>query len=159
MATPNDVAYWLKKNPGKGLSEAYKAVGYTGPPLKVKEGNLTSNLQRLRLAVRGDNGATRRAEAIRLSTPANADVVRANKKVNVINRSGRQADHINPVSRTGEALRTMVEARVAEYLGRFGQQIGHQVSNLQALSAEANRQKDNDYRALDKHLKQLASKL
>lgn len=158
MATANDVAYWLKKNPGKGLAEGYKAVGYTGPPLKVKEGNLSTNLQNLRLAVRGDNGATRRNEAMRISTPSGANTTRTNQKVSAINKKGKEADHINPISRTGEALRSMSPERALQYLGRLGQQVGHQIGNIQALSAKDNRQKDVDYRALDKHLKGLANK-
>ena len=67
------VTQWLKDNPTKknsrgrtvstGKSDAYKAVGYKGPPLKSKEGNLTNNRNRLRLSLRGDNGDTARAAA------------------------------------------------------------------------------------------------
>jgi len=73
--TPNakGVAQWLKDNPTKknkrgrtvktGLRDAYNAVGYKGSPLKIKEGNLTNNRNRIRLSIRGDNGDTARAAA------------------------------------------------------------------------------------------------
>ena len=67
------VTQWLKDNPTKknsrgrtvstGLRDAYKAVGYDGPPLKSKEGNLGSGRGNLRLSIRGDNGDTARAAA------------------------------------------------------------------------------------------------
>ncbi len=67
------VTQWLRDNPTKknsrgrniitGLRAAYKAVGYKGPPLKIKEGNLTNNRSILRLSPRGDNGDTNRAAA------------------------------------------------------------------------------------------------
>ena len=67
------VTQWLKDNPTKknsrgrtvstGKRDAYKAVGYKGPPLKSKEGNLTNNRANLRLSLRGDNGDTARAAA------------------------------------------------------------------------------------------------
>lgn len=67
------VTQWLKDNPTKknsrgrtvstGKTDAYKAVGYKGPPLKSKEGNLTNNRDSLRLSLRGDNGDTARAAA------------------------------------------------------------------------------------------------
>lgn len=67
------VAKWLRDNPTKtnkrgrtvktGLRDAYNAVGYKGSPLKIKEGNLTNNRNRLRLSLRGDNGDTARAAA------------------------------------------------------------------------------------------------
>ena len=67
------VTQWLKDNPTKknsrgrtvstGIRDAYKAVGYKGPPLKSKEGNLTNNRNKLRLSPRGDNGDTARAAA------------------------------------------------------------------------------------------------
>lgn len=67
------VAEWLRDNPTKtnkrgrtvntGLRDAYKAVGYKGPPLKSKQGNLTNNRNSLRLSPRGDNGDTARTAA------------------------------------------------------------------------------------------------
>ena len=67
------VTQWLRDNPTKknrrgqtvitGKRDAYKAVGYDGPPLKSKAGNLTNNRKDLRLSIRGDNGDTARAAA------------------------------------------------------------------------------------------------
>lgn len=69
------VAQWLKDNPTKknkrgrnvrtGLRDGYKAVGYEGPPLKIKEGNLTNNRNRIRLSLRGDAGDAARSAAAR----------------------------------------------------------------------------------------------
>lgn len=65
------VTQWLKDNPTRtnrrgrtlinGLRQAYKATGYEGVPLKIKEGNLTSKRHLIRLSPRGDNGDTARA--------------------------------------------------------------------------------------------------
>ena len=69
------VTQWLKDNPTKknsrgrtvrtGLRDAYKAVGYKGPPLKSKEGNLSTQRDKLRLSLRGDAGDTARSAAAR----------------------------------------------------------------------------------------------
>ena len=69
------VTQWLKDNPTKknsrgrtvrtGLRDAYKAVGYKGPPLKSKEGNLSTQRDRLRLSLRGDAGDADRSAAAR----------------------------------------------------------------------------------------------
>ena len=65
------VTQWLKDNPTRtnrrgrtlvnGLRQAYKATGYEGDPLKIKEGNLTSKRNLIRLSPRGDNGDSSRA--------------------------------------------------------------------------------------------------
>ena len=69
------VAQWLKDNPTKknkrgrnvrtGLRDGYKGVGYEGPPLKIKEGNLTNNRNRIRLSLRGDAGDAARSASAR----------------------------------------------------------------------------------------------
>ena len=91
------VTQWLKDNPTKknsrgrtvstGKSDAYKAVGYKGPPLKSKEGNLTNNRNRLRLSLRGDNGDTARAAA---SNPYTLEVLLITAKETVTEQSIRQ---------------------------------------------------------------------
>ena len=69
------VTQWLKDNPTKknsrgrtvrtGLRDAYKAVGYKGPPLKSKEGNLSTQRDKLRLSLRGDAGDAARSASAR----------------------------------------------------------------------------------------------
>ena len=68
MSTPAKVQEWLRNNNGN-LSDAYKAVKYEGPPLKIKEGSLTSNRAKIRLSFRGENGDAARRKFDTTSTP------------------------------------------------------------------------------------------
>tara|TARA_Y100000592_G_scaffold61250_1_gene95702 strand:- start:358 stop:1194 length:837 start_codon:yes stop_codon:yes gene_type:complete len=68
MSTPAKVQEWLRNNNGN-LTDAYKAVKYEGPPLKIKEGNLSTNRSKIRLAVRGENGDLARRKFDTTSTP------------------------------------------------------------------------------------------
>ena len=68
MSTPAQVQEWLRNNNGN-LSDAYKAVKYEGPPLKIKDGSLTSNRAKIRLSLRGENGDAARKKFDTTSTP------------------------------------------------------------------------------------------
>ena len=68
MSTPAKVQEWLRNNNGN-LSDAYKAVKYEGPPLKIKEGNLSNKRAKIRLSFRGENGDLARNNFDTTSTP------------------------------------------------------------------------------------------
>ena len=72
MSTPAKVQEWLRNNDGN-LSDAYRAVKYEGPPLKIKEGSLSTNRSSIRVSVRGDNGDTKRSQNRRLRPPQSKD--------------------------------------------------------------------------------------
>ena len=161
------VQKWLIDHPRiKGRSttmqDAYSATGYSGPALKPAEGNLTTNRENLRLKVRGQNGAQSRKQNKTVSTPPSANTKRADLKVKHINAKGLQGDHINPLARTGNAIRALMKSgqfkEALRLVQRFGNQIGHQPENIQALSAKENGQKEKDYRSLDRKFRQMEIK-
>ena len=81
MSTPAKVAEWLRNNDGN-LTDAYKATGYTGPPLKVKEGSLSGDRSKIRLSPRGDNGDTSRRQALQLNPPQTKEEQNRNRRQN-----------------------------------------------------------------------------
>ena len=119
------VTQWLRDNPTRtnrrgrtlvnGLRRAYKATGYKGEPLKIKEGNLTSQRNLIRLSPRGDNGDSARAASSNpytqqefidygkrngYSTAHSIEVFnefeRKNKAQKASIKSGQANDHVNP---------------------------------------------------------------
>ena len=72
MSTPAKVQEWLRTNNGN-LTDAYKAVEYDGPPLKIKEGSLSTNRSKIRLSPRGENGDHARKNFDTNSTPLAAN--------------------------------------------------------------------------------------
>lgn len=158
------VQQWLIDHPRiKGRSttmqDAYSATGYSGPALKPAEGNLTTNRANLRLKVRGQNGDHSRKQNKAVSTPPSANSKRADLKVKHINGKGLQADHFNPLARTGNAIKALMKSgqfnEALRLIQSFGNQIGHQPENIQALSAKKNGQKEKDYRSLDRKFRQM----
>ena len=86
MSTPAKVQEWLRNNNGN-LTDAYKAVKYEGPPLKIKEGNLSANRSKIRLAVRGENGDHARKKFDTTSTPtAHHESKQLHKKSSALSR-------------------------------------------------------------------------
>lgn len=81
MSTPGKVASWLRNNDGN-LTDAYKAVDYNGPPLKIKEGNLSTNRSNIRLAIRGTNGDSSRKHALNLNPPQDKSEQNRNRRQN-----------------------------------------------------------------------------
>jgi hypothetical protein len=60
--TPAQITEWLKQNPTKKrgsrtfkttVADAKQALGYKGPALKIREGNLSSNRGNLRVSEKG----------------------------------------------------------------------------------------------------------
>ena len=68
MSTSAKVQEWLRNNNGN-LLDAYKAVKYEGPPLKIKEGNLSNDRANIRVSLRGGNGDVARRNFDTTSTP------------------------------------------------------------------------------------------
>lgn len=68
MSTPAKVQEWLRNNNGN-LLDAYKAVKYEGPPLKIKEGSLSKDRPNIRVSLRGENGDAARRKFDTTSTP------------------------------------------------------------------------------------------
>lgn len=102
-----------------------------------------------------------RQSNIRMSTPKKADMTKATKKTMMIRNRGMEADHIAPVSRTGNALREMTGKRRGIYRARMNRAkvpLGDTAENLQALTPEANRTKEVQYQQLDRHLKRLSGR-
>jgi len=102
-----------------------------------------------------------RQSNIRMSTPKKADSTKALKKTMLIRKRGMEADHIAPVSRTGNAMREMTPKRRGMYRSRMNRAkipMGDTAENLQALTGQANRLKEVQYQNLDRHLKRLSGR-
>lgn len=156
---------WLKANPLKEIGDktvattvrdAKKALGYTGPALKIREGNLSSKREELRLSAKGKSSQSDyyRREAQKSTTPDPEERKQANIKTYYINKLGKVADHIltNSALKRGEEF-------VRELRGELGVQemrnryknvggYGHSKQNLQALTAEQNLAKEVQERKL-----------
>lgn len=86
MSTPAKVQEWLRNNNGT-LPDAYKAVEYEGPPLKIKEGNLSNKRGEIRLSFRGENGDQARKKFDTTSTPkAHYESKQLQKKSSTLSR-------------------------------------------------------------------------
>ena len=88
-----EVSNYLRNNPGSRIPDAVKATGYKGPPLKIKDGNLTDKRPKVRVAKRGENGDGARRQNIKKSTrPLTPEEKKSNGKQNrqkrKINKSG-----------------------------------------------------------------------
>lgn len=175
--TPTDIANWLKINPtkrqGRGgrartdVRDAKKALGYKGPALKIREGNLTNNRDQLRITLKGRsdyaNEARRRNQE--QTTPDRPTRLEANRKINAINRQGLVADHILTNSRLARGERAVKETRGQRGVEQMRQRLaannpgyGHSSGNLQALTNVLNGAKEMQERLLDQLYKHMAKK-
>ena len=92
MSTPAKVQEWLRNNNGT-LPDAYKAVEYEGPPLKIKEGNLSNLRHKIRLSFRGENGDHARKKFDTTSTPkAHYESKQLQKKSSALSREASMYD-------------------------------------------------------------------
>ena len=89
MTTPAKVQEWLRTNDGN-LTDAYKAVGYEGPPLKLKAGNLSSKRSKIRVSPRGENGDSKRAANNKLRPPQTKEEQNRNRRQDYKARSLRK---------------------------------------------------------------------
>lgn len=170
IPTIADITDWLINNPTKtnnrgrqiptGVPDAAKALGYTGPPLKIREGNLTNGRQSLRLSLKGKSSQSDyyRSQAQARTTPDPSVRAQANSKVRSINRQSstvNTADHIlsnNALSNGEEFVRaTRGEEGVQQMRQRYkdaGVGYGHSPENIQGLTSKQNGIKEVQERTL-----------
>lgn len=177
--TASKVTEWLKQNPrvrqGRGgfratnLKDGYKATGYNGPPLKVKEGNLSNNRGNLRLAKRGENGDAKRKENLKLRQPVDANERTQNRrqakeraaKNRVSGRGSHVIDHRIPLDRLGETVEgktpEQAQKRIKELEGVYGP-LGDRPGNRQVITAQENEQKRQEEKAIQQRLGEMEDK-
>ena len=165
-----DITDWLINNPTKtnkrgrkvptGVPDAARALGYKGPPLKIREGNLTNGRQNLRISLKGKSSQSDyfRAQAQARTTPDKSVRAGANQKIKSINRQSsviNTADHIlsNGALANGEEFvrATRGEEGVREMRARYkkaGVGYGHSKENIQGLTNEQNGKKEVQERIL-----------
>jgi len=163
--TPAQITEWLKNNPTKKrgsrtfrttVADAKQALGYTGPALKIREGNLSSNRANLRISEKGKSSQADyfRRQAQRATTPDPNERKQANIKASYINKKGKVADHrlTNSALKRGEEFVRELrgEVGVQEMRDRYKSVggYGHSRQNLQALTAEQNLAKEVQERKL-----------
>jgi hypothetical protein len=163
--TPAQITEWLKQNPTKKrgsrtfkttVADAKQALGYEGPALKIREGNLSSNRGNLRISEKGRSSQSDyfRRQAQIATTPDPAERQKANIKTKYINKRGKVADHrlTNSALKRGEEFvrelrgETGVEEMRSSYRSVGG--YGHTKENIQALTPEANTAKEVQERKL-----------
>tara|TARA_R100000742_G_C4227640_1_gene49911 strand:- start:48 stop:689 length:642 start_codon:yes stop_codon:yes gene_type:complete len=161
MTTPAKVQEWLRNNKGN-LTDAYRAVGYEGPPLKIKEGNLASNRSNIRLAVRGENGDSKRKNAVRIRRPTTREEQNRNRRQNYKRQSlSKQLgipmviDHIVDVSLLYETVKNLLPAeqqREIKKLERSYGPLGDRPGNRQIIPSTLNEVKNQQTRKLQNQL-------
>lgn len=161
-----DLTDWLIDNPVKydkrgrpkptGVPDAAKALGYTGPALKIREGNLTNGRENLRISLKGKSSRSNyfRSLAQAKTTPDKAERAAANAKINKIRKQGKHGDHIltNSALANGEEFvrATRGEEGVQQMRTRYKKVggYGHSPENIQELTAVENGAKEKQERTL-----------
>jgi len=165
-----DITNWLIDNPQKinrrgrkvptGVPDAARALGYKGPPLKIREGNLTNDRESLRISLKGQSSRSDyfRAQAQARTTPDRSVRAGANRKIKSINGQSsviNTADHIlsNGALANGEAFvrATRGEEGVRQMRERYqkaGVGYGHSKENIQGLTKDQNGHKEKQERTL-----------
>jgi len=161
-----EISNYLRKNPGSRIPDAVNATGYKGPPVKIKEGNLTDGRSKVRVAVRGDNGDSARKRNIKNSTrPLTEEEKRQNRNQNArkrrANKSGANLDigHKRRVQLTGQQLQDVSE-RLGTEAGEDARDrldkayggIGDTPGNRELQDSGENRQEDRDWDQVQDHL-------
>ncbi len=163
MSTPAKVAGWLRNNSGN-LTDAYKAVGYTGPPLKIKEGNLTNKRSQIRLAIRGENGDTSRRAAERLNPPQNKEeqnrLRRLRYKRAILRKAGKNVviDHVQDLKLLAQTVESMTPEEAQAHIKRLEKSygpLGNRPDNQKIIGAHTNELKRQDSVKLQQHLGRL----
>lgn len=150
MSTLAKVQEYLRNNPGSRIPDATKAVGYKGPPVKIKGGNLTGGRKRIRLGLRQNTGDEKRQANLRLRTPQTKEEQnqrrRQNYKRSSLRKQGVPAviDHRIPLDRLGETVegKTPEEAkqRIEELEQVYGP-LGDRPQNRVIRGAASNERK------------------
>ena len=110
MSTLAKVQEYLRNTPGSRIPDATKAVGYKGPPVKIKDGNLSGGRRRVRLGLRQNTGDEKRQANLRLRPPQTKEEQnqrrRQNYKRSSLRKQGVPAviDHRIPLDRLGESV-------------------------------------------------------
>lgn len=161
-----EVSNYLKNNPGSRIPDAVKATGYKGPPLKIKEGNLTNNRSKVRVAVRGKNGdLARRANLKRSTRPLTDDEKKSNSNQNArkrrLNKQGgtQTIGHRRRVKLTGEQLADLEKRQGTEAMENSRQVlddayggIGDSPGNREIQDSAENNQEDRDWNNVQERL-------
>ena len=150
MPTRAAVQEHLRTNPGSRIPDAVKAVDYKGPPVKIKEGNLTNDRGSIRLGIRQNTGDEKRQENLRLRKPQTKEEQnqrrRQNYKRSSLRKQGVPAviDHRIPLDRLGETVegKTPEEAekRIEELEEVYGP-LGDRPQNRVIRGAASNEKK------------------
>tara|TARA_Y100000592_G_scaffold42269_1_gene67208 strand:- start:267 stop:974 length:708 start_codon:yes stop_codon:yes gene_type:complete len=166
MSTPAKVGEWLRNNKGN-LPDAYKAVGYEGEPLKIKEGNLTNNREKIRVAKRGANGDLSRRAAENLNPPQNKQEQNQNRRQNYKRSSLRKAgknvviDHHHELKLLGQTVDGMTPQQAKAEIKRLEKSygpLGNRPGNRKIVGARFNELKRQGSKQLQQHLGRLAAK-
>jgi hypothetical protein len=162
----SDLTNWLINNPVKydkrgrskptGVPDAARALGYTGPPLKIREGNLTNGRESLRISLKGKSSRSNyfRALAQARTTPDKAERAAAYSKIKDLNKQGLVADHrlTNSALANGEEFvrATRGEKGVQQMRDLYKKVggYGHSPENIQGLTKEENGTKEKQERKL-----------
>lgn len=150
MTTLAKVQEYLRNTPGSNIPQATKAVGYEGPPVKIKEGNLSGRRERVRLGLRQNTGDEKRQANLRLRQPQTKEEQnqrrRQNYKRSSLRKQGIPAvvDHRIPLDRLGETVegKTPEEAkqRIEELEKSYGP-LGDRPQNRVIRGAASNERK------------------
>lgn len=167
MSTPAKVQEWLRNNNGT-LPDAYKAVKYEGPPLKIKEGNLSNLRSEIRLSPRGGNGDATRKQNLKLNPPQNKDEVNQNRRQNYkarsLNAKGAKVhiDHKIDLKLLGETVEGMTPEQAKAHIKRLEQSygpLGDRPGNRQIIGEYTNNIKASQTGALQRHLRDMGKQL
>lgn len=163
MSTPAKVQEWLRNNNGN-LKDAYKAVGYEGPPLKIKGGNLTNLRRQIRVSLRGENGDATRKKNLKLNPPQNKNEVNQNRRQNYkarsLNAQGAKVhiDHKIDLKLLGETVEGMTPEQAKAHIKRLEQSygpLGDRPGNRQIIGEFTNGRKAAQSKALQRYLRDM----
>lgn len=164
MTTPAKVQEWLRNNEGN-LTDAYKAVNYSGPPLKIKGGNLTNNRSKIRLSQRGENGDSTRKAATKIRPPQGREEQNRNRRQNYRRASIRKKggsvviDHKIDLNLLYNTVKDLLDpTREIERLEQSYGPLGDRPDNRQIISAKTNEIKNQQTRAVQSKLGKMESR-
>ena len=163
MPTPAKVGEWLRSNDGN-LPDAYEAVGYEGPPLKIKEGNLSYNRSSIRVSPRGSNGDGSRQAALRLNPPQDSQERNQNRrqeyKRSSLRKQGKNVvlDHKHELDLLAQTVDGMSPEEAKATIKRLEKSygpLGNRPGNRRLVGARFNELKRQDSKMLQQYLRQM----
>jgi len=150
MSTLAKVQQYLRNNPGSRIPDATKAVGYTGPAVKIKEGNLDSGRAKIRLGLRQNTGDEKRQANLKLRPPQTKEEQNQRRRQNYRRSSLRKQgvpaviDHRIPLDRLGETVEgktpEQAKQRIEELEKSYGP-LGDRPQNRVIRGAASNEKK------------------